>query len=234
MACLASPPSPSPSPDQNNCPVLVAPRPVRLTSHVVFNRSSSTPVRLLSASPDPPRSPDPLSDKPLPSSRASPRSALSSEALEEFLSILRPSFFPPTSPTLRPRRPGSTLPPFHYERHFAFKSRPRIETVHRRTDIASPEDPDLCRSVNSSSRSSSRTPESGEPDVCPEIHAIQTEGVSYRWFPSTVLSSPISRMHTRNPFMKHVTSQSPSPVLNLSPAAVPLPLPTPDELLEIV
>lgn len=36
-----------------------------------------------------------------------------SEALEEFLSILRPAIFSPTSPVLRPRRNGSvSLPPF--------------------------------------------------------------------------------------------------------------------------
>jgi len=47
------------------------------------------------------------------------------------------------------------------------------------------------------------------------------------------LASPISRMHTRNPFFRHVTAQSPAPALPLSPAAIPLPTPTPDELLDL-
>jgi hypothetical protein len=40
-------------------------------------------------------------------------SSLPSEALEEFLSILRPAIFPPSSPVLRPRRNGAlSLPAF--------------------------------------------------------------------------------------------------------------------------
>jgi hypothetical protein len=46
-------------------------------------------------------------------------------------------------------------------------------------------------------------------------------------------ASPISRMHTRNPFLRHAALQSPTPVVPLSPAAIPLPTPTPDELLDL-
>ncbi len=53
---------------------------------------------------------DPNSKSPKPSPRASARSSLPSEALEEFLSILRPSLFSPRSPILHPLRyPISSL-----------------------------------------------------------------------------------------------------------------------------
>src|ERR1700736_4061552 len=42
-------------------------------------------------------------------------SSLPSEALEEFLSILNPSFFPPSSPILRARRNGASLPNYPYQ-----------------------------------------------------------------------------------------------------------------------
>jgi hypothetical protein len=65
-----------------------------------------------------------------------PSSSLPSEALEEFLSILRPTFFSPTSPILRARLHGSTisLPNIPSERPYPFKSRGRIEVVHRKTE----------------------------------------------------------------------------------------------------
>ena len=49
------------------------------------------------------------------------------------------------------------------------------------------------------------------------------------------LASPVSRMHTRNPFLRHSDDRSPAPSAPsapLTPAAVPLPLPTPDELVD--
>jgi hypothetical protein len=53
------------------------------------------------------------------------RSALPTEALEEFLSILRPSFFlPPSSPVLFTRRPGAiSVPSFQHERSYSLKGR---------------------------------------------------------------------------------------------------------------
>lgn len=43
-------------------------------------------------------------------------------------------------------------------------------------------------------------------------------------------------MHTRNPFQRqrsYPELMSPSPLASISPAAIPLPLPTPDEMLEM-
>jgi hypothetical protein len=53
-----------------------------------------------------------------------------------------------------------------------------------------------------------------------------------------LLASPISRMQTRNPFQRHPSYEAAAPSFEFSPtwpspAAVPLPLPTPDELLEM-
>lgn len=36
-------------------------------------------------------------------------------------------------------------------------------------------------------------------------------------------------MHTRNPFLRHVATDTPTPISPLSPAAIPLPLRTSDE-----
>ncbi|KAJ2916849.1 hypothetical protein MD484_g3552, partial [Candolleomyces efflorescens] len=61
----------------------------------------------------------------------------------------------------------------------------------------------------------------------PEKHDSDSQN---RWVQCGVLSSPVSRMHTRNPFLKHAT-EAPAPPL--SPAAIPLPTPSPGELLEL-
>lgn len=53
-----------------------------------------------------------------------------------------------------------------------------------------------------------------------------------RWIASTLLSSPVSRTHTRNPFQRN-NGRSPIPAPPLTPAAVPLPTPSPNELAEI-
>ena len=50
-------------------------------------------------------------------------------------------------------------------------------------------------------------------------------------------ASPISRLHTRNPFQRHPSYEITAPPTGLSPpapspSAIPLPLPTPDELIE--
>ena len=42
-------------------------------------------------------------------------------------------------------------------------------------------------------------------------------------------ASPVSRLHTRNPFIKQLSEASALAVRALSPAAIPLPTPTPDE-----
>jgi len=230
---------------EGGLPILVAPRPVRIASDpgTAFVFRSNTPFRLVSAvadrlervkingdlDSDDQKSPafvDTASDRDLGSPRSSPRSSLTSEALEEFLSILKPSyFFPPSSPILRTRRNGASLPTYPYQ----YKAR----VINSRSDsISFVDDSDRVRQ-----NSSSRSPEfimdrdNGSGDY--ERHT--SDGL--RWFTSGALSSPISRMQTRNPFSSYDTAgllpsnqTTPSP---LSPAAVPLPSPTPEEMIEI-
>ncbi|KAJ3761142.1 hypothetical protein FB446DRAFT_625945, partial [Lentinula raphanica] len=151
------------------------------------------------------------------------RSALPSEALEEFLSILKPSIFPPHSPVRNQRH--ASLPALHQEHSFSYKGRPRISTVEELEDV---------RSAQSSRNTGSPA---GTSDGTTEFQVLDLD-IPFRWFTSNVLSSPISRNNTRNPFHRHVThpivssprSLTPLPLSSLSPAAIPLPLPSPDEL----
>ncbi|TFY82292.1 hypothetical protein EWM64_g1723 [Hericium alpestre] len=132
--------------------VLVAPRPIRITANFFSNFHSHSPThphsfRLASAPPDAPDRLKPpedenddvarsASDKDLVSvsPRGSPRSSLPSEALEEFLSILRPSLFPPQSPTLIARRIPLT---FAHERPTPLSSKPldRLDNVPVRSPV---------------------------------------------------------------------------------------------------
>jgi len=230
----------------NDNPLLVAPRPVRLATPL-FARSH--PVRLVSASDHMERLRiadsnsdvddhkvglylDP-SEKDVASPRSSPRSGLPTEALEEFLSILRPSFFPPSSPVLFTRRQGAvSLPTFQHERSYSYKGRGRLEIMPQKSDLSMDDIPEISRSTQPSRNACS--PESTSDDAISELD----DSLPVRWFTSNVLSSPISRMHTRNPFQRHPSypmNPSPgpvSPMSPLSPAAIPLPLPTPDEFIE--
>ncbi|KAF7800273.1 hypothetical protein EIP86_011520 [Pleurotus ostreatoroseus] len=152
----------------------------------------------------------------------SPRSALPSEALEEFLSILRPSttfLFPPTSPILRPSN-ALTHGFVAYRR------------------------PQSCRlSPSLAGDNLSVAVEQIDND------AKENElPYSFTLLGKQHLASPVSRTQTRNPFpppseqqnavsafiTEHTGTPSPtsahSPSAALSPAAVPLPLPTPDEM----
>jgi len=211
----------------DNTPVLLAPRPVRLTCAPYTILSRAQPVRVIS---------EPVKDTERSHSvgevklglfaehsdsspRSSPRTTLSSEALEEFLSILKPSIFPPRSP-VRTRRQAS-LPALHHEHSFSYKGRARIENV---------EEADNAHSPQSSRNTSPGSPVEGGA----EFQVWDAEDTSFRWFAASVLSSPISRTNTRNPFQRHatypMTSFTPLPRSSLSPAAIPLPLPTPDEL----
>ncbi|KAG7097226.1 hypothetical protein E1B28_004597 [Marasmius oreades] len=232
----------------NDTPVLVAPRPVRITAgtpsfHSLVGRAQ--PVRLVSAPENLEHSSleevktdlllD-LSSSPLErdlSPRASPRSSLPSEALEEFLSILKPGlpgFFPPRSP-IRSRRQVSlpTLPVYSH------KARARLERPSSRL-----EELDVIRSTQSSRIN--RTPEStdGLDGIDIQVLEIDDAHSPFRWFTSSVLSSPVSRSNTRNPFQRHaatytvVHGQPPSAtaVSPMSPSTIPLPLPTADELVE--
>jgi hypothetical protein len=226
---------------------LVAPRPVRLSNFSIHlpspnrqhhpRRIASTPAdsvdRLLSA--DSPLDDDPLihldpeSKSPKASPRASPRSSLPSEALEEFLSILRPSLFPPRSPVLRPLR---------YP----------VPSLHDRTLTLSSKPLGGIDNLSVLPRDDSRTPvkQSGAPvsSRAPQLCENEENGLSpetpTRFFSSGPLASPISRIHTRNPFQRHAsyeTSLVPAPYLPqdraLSPASVALPSPTPSELESI-
>jgi len=227
-----------------NTPILVAPRPVRIASQpgATFVVRSKSPLRLVSAvadhlervkvngdidSDDQKTSAFMESDKDLASPRSSPRSSLSTEALEEFLSILKTStFFPPSSPILRARRNGASLPNYPYQ----YKAR----VLHSRGDsISFVEEIDRARSD-----APTRSPEFMlERDDGTGLHE-RRGSETLRWFASGTLSSPISRMHTRNPFQSYdaagllpSSDSSPSPI---SPATIPLPSPTPDEMIEML
>lgn len=102
------------------------------------------------------------------------RIGLPSEALEEFLSILKPSIFPPHSP-VRSRRQAS-LPTLHHERSLSYKGRARIEST--------VEEVESVRSTQSSRNT-------GSPaellDGMTEYQLLDLENTPFRWFTSTVL-----------------------------------------------
>jgi len=177
---------------------VVAPRPVRIANS--FFQKDDLKVSFYADIAD-------IADKQSPDR---PRSTLQTEALEEFLSILRPSFL---------RKP----------RALATRPRHRLDAT---SDHYSPESHDLT------------TP--------PDTQDIHLEPDA-RWFSSSLLSSPVSRMHTRNPFLRNPNNHSPAsltpitplapitplvptsplaPTTPLAPAAVPLPPPSPDELVD--
>jgi len=222
----------------------VAPRPVRIACEPTASSyawRSGTPYRLVAAVADhferakigadidideqktPSFVGSASSDKDLASTRSSPRSSLPSEALEEFLSILNPSFFPPSSPILRARRNGASLTNYPYQY--------RARVVHSRGDsISLVEEIDRVRS-NASAGSAELT--IGDEAMSDFERHERHDSETFRWFATSTLSSPISRMHTRNPFpvgLLRTNQSTPSPI---SPRAVPLPPPSPDEMIEI-
>ncbi|KAI0831193.1 hypothetical protein BC628DRAFT_1336340 [Trametes gibbosa] len=216
--------------------ILVAPRPVRLaygaapaSFHSPVAHRPRSRAALLSAatdafdrlmlaedSPDQHDSRTPeLADKDRLSPLPSPRST-PAEALEEFLSILQhPSTlrFQPTSPVIRPTNSNNT----HF---FAYR---------RQTPSGlSPSLPSDGLGLTIATHADDKATEAG-------IYSFRVLG--------NALGSPISRMHTRNPFPRHQNYEngvvgllrppsvlSPSPSLTLPPAAIPLPSPTPDEM----
>ena len=126
-------------------------------------------------------------------------SALQTEALEEFLSILRPSFLrKPRSLTTKPRHRLDVT-----SDHYSLDSR----------DLTTPPD---------------------TQDIHPDVRwfsssllcAYAVSNLHFSYSHPMSLASPVSRMHTRNPFLRRSEDRS------LTPAAVPLPLPTPDELVD--
>jgi hypothetical protein len=215
-----------------NAPILVAPRPVRIASEpgVGYSRRCNTPLRLVSTVADQlervkisgdmdfeERNDSASPEKELGSPRSSPRSSLPSEALEEFLSILKPSsFFPPSSPILRARRNTGSLPcfPIPY----------RARVLHSRGDSIT--------LVEEADRSQSYTPMKS-PEFLFARDEISSDHERYssdssRWYGSGALSSPINRLHTRNPFQRQ-TYETSVILSTPSPASVPLPSPTPEE-----
>jgi len=108
------------------------------------------------------------------------RSGLPSEALEEFLSILRPSFFPPTSPVLRTRRQGVSLPTLQHKRSF-YRGRGRLEIVPQNRD----EELDIPRSAQPSRNTICSTPDTFN-DVDGSIE-VDTDSPPVRWFKTNVL-----------------------------------------------
>ncbi|KAH8107027.1 hypothetical protein BXZ70DRAFT_916106 [Cristinia sonorae] len=226
--------------------VLVAPRPVRLaaptpythfTNAILHRPQARSAARLVSAPADaidrlkladdvadqldakhdPPSS---SSDRDSASPRASPRAGLSSEALEEFLSILRPStalLFRSASPVLRPANSNTSGSYFPYRRPASTRLSPSVTADGLLTDV-------------------------------PDIVDKENDGVGYpfKLWGSDHLGSPVARNLARNPFLRHpsydeavtslfysgATSPSPAPAaVTLSPSVVPLPPPTPDEEL---
>jgi len=221
-------------------PILVAPRPVRIASESGASsyamRSGTSYRRVSSVADHFERAKvggeideqkataffdSSSGDKDLASTRSSPRSSLPSEALEEFLSILNPSFFPPSSPILRARRNGASLSNYPYQY--------RARVLHSRGDSVS-----LVEELDHSlSTTSAQSPECTlEKDETANDHE-RRDSETFRWFATSTLSSPISRMHTRNPFpvgLLRTNRSTPSPI---SPRAIPLPSPTPDEMIEV-
>lgn len=232
----------------NDNPLLVAPRPVRITSH--FART--THLKLVAPQVDhvmlsedtehvdeykqPTRVDSSVSsDKDLSSPRASPRSSLPSEALEEFLSICM-GWKCPSSPVLRPRRNGAvSLPTFG----LPYRSRSRVDFIHAKGDLSS----------ITLTEENEWVPRARSPQTLYERDELENLDVqdldTQRWNITHTLSSPISR--ARNPFLRHPSydtalsgisnfSQSSPPITSatpMSPAAVPLPVPTPDELIKV-
>ncbi|CAA7267912.1 unnamed protein product [Cyclocybe aegerita] len=199
----------------NESPIVVAPRPVRLASAFFSRRQDTEDLKVsffadIRESPSPASAEQPRSLSRSPSYSRPPSSALPSEALDEFLSILRPTF-------ARKPRPAA-FPAFLPERPLAFRPLQRIDgpAPADRADL-DPRDDHL-----------------PTPDEHTEPRQPQQE-LDVRWFSSSLLSSPISRMHTRNPFQRNHDTHSPVPSPSpLSPAAVPLPAPSPTEFLDTI
>lgn len=152
---------------------------------------------------------------------------LSSDVLEEFLSILKPSFLmSPSSPTFRPRRQGSASAfAVPLERPFAFKPRdktynnenPSITTLPR-------EDYDAVANSAYSEITSQQEGSSRIPGVLGMLWYISY--IAWLIPPFRPAESPVSRMHTRNPFQRHPTYDLVTQnalTNNVSPTLLPLP-----------
>ena len=241
----------------NDNPLLVAPRPVRLTAahpralkivHLddAENVDDVKPARIY-ADASPPRASPRCVSLPYPDWPSSPpSSSLPSEALEEFLSILRPAIFPPSSPVLRPRRNGAlTLPAFGV----AYKTKPRIDSSFSKPDQSSapfPDESDPIRQTPTCSPEPIPDHLVGNwdifgPDIASRWHAqvlcmsspSMSAATTYRRASVQPLPSPACTLATPSPVMPPTIShcppsalpQQPLPPL-LLPSLSPLPPPT--------
>lgn len=161
----------------NERPILVAPRPVRLAS-TFFNRKQETDFTIIAEI-----SPDPQDRLSRPPSSA----ALPSEALDEFLSILKPSFM---------RKPRSvTFPTFLQERPLALWQLPRVDSRTEPRDAGATvcEDHLLCLSSTT--------------EHSTDIRLLHPDSDARQWFSSTILGKclyvdddhAISRLSTSIP-----------------------------------
>lgn len=146
----------------NERPIVVAPRPVRLAT--LFTRKQDSEFSFIAdTTPEPP---DRTSRPP-----SSTTAALPPEALDEFLSILRPSFL---------RKPRSvTFPSFLPDRPIALWQFPRVDS--RADKVAY----DLCAAVadDSTLMNASLT----QVDDYADLRVIQPEQDARQWFSSTLL-----------------------------------------------
>ncbi|TDL27291.1 hypothetical protein BD410DRAFT_874706 [Rickenella mellea] len=225
----------------NDNVVLVAPRPVRIASLPPSHRSTFRSSRLVSAptdafarirlgDEDEVASDDltPTPGRKSASPRTSPRQNLPADALEEFLSILRPSLFSPGSNIFRPhaRRHGAmSVPTIPYERPHPYRTRERThsKSSSNSSNTSDDADPQLVPSSPSPTRALHRTTLDATED---DDEDDQVGVIDLEWRAPNILESPISRTHTRNPFQRHpsyeavFTSVFPT---HTSPALLPLP-----------
>ncbi|KAG2360856.1 hypothetical protein BDR07DRAFT_1451834 [Suillus spraguei] len=224
----------------NDNPLLVAPRPVRITPH----SARSTHFKLVASQVDHVKLSEDIenideykqptridssvsSDKDLSSPRASPRSSLPSEALEEFLSICM-GWKCPSSPVLRPRRNGAvSLPTFG----LPYRSRSRVDFIHAKGDLSS-----ITLTEENEWVSRARSPQTlYELDELEnlDIQDLDAQSISNISCAQSIFTSPsydiaVSGISNFSQSSSPITSATP-----MSPATVPLPVPTPDELVKV-
>ncbi|PAV23606.1 hypothetical protein PNOK_0067400 [Pyrrhoderma noxium] len=206
--------------------VLVAPRPMRIDSF--SHRAPFSPsTRLLSPPIDPfsrairTDAEQTIEDETTPSSgrnTASPRLNLSSDALEEFLSILRPSLLSPSTPGIRARRNESVSSLLPIER-------PQTTRFHDGIRNKSPSFSSIASAADDENGLSLVTGFSPRSDSRSDMDTNE-QLICNLWRIPGVLESPVSRTHTRNPFQRHPSyEKSFSGTINvrLSPCLLPLP-----------
>jgi hypothetical protein len=145
--------------------IVVAPRPVRLAT--LFTRRQDSEFSFIADITTEP--PDRTSRPP-----SSTTAALPPEALDEFLTILRPSFL---------RKPRSvTFPSLLPDRSIALRQFPRVDS---RADKVAYES---CGSVVADDNTSVN-PSPTQLDYSAEIRVVQPEPDARQWFSSTLLGS---------------------------------------------